>query len=119
MDMQAFAKGIPVKVLPPVVLKQAATADFRKRHPEYGTRYVEIDARIVVNFIRHKLTPYDAVMTKTRDKAVVGHKGYAMRTNMRKAILMAIARAYAHIPAIVHEARRQLEEAEKFDGRAQ
>jgi hypothetical protein len=60
--------------------------------------------RALVNFIRHKLTTYDAAMTATRK-----HRNWReLQEDLQEQTLLAIAQAYAHVPAIATEARDQL-----------
>jgi len=98
-----FAPQIPIKVLPPEKLVMAAAKEFRARK---GYELKTADARIVVNFIRHKLAAYDKLMTMTRANKA---NGYNMRAILRAAILIAIEQRYAHMPVLVAEARKQLQ----------
>jgi hypothetical protein len=98
---QKFAPQIPIKYLPPVQLEEAALKQFRKENPTEGIKHL---SAILVNFIRHQLSPYDKLMDTTR----INKNGYELRAILRYAVLMAIAQTYAHMPEIVAEARRQL-----------
>jgi hypothetical protein len=57
-----------------------------------------------VNYIRHKLTPYEKLMDATRNKP----NGFLLRDALRVAVLIAIGRAYAHMPQVAQEAMRQV-----------
>jgi hypothetical protein len=97
--------NIPVKMLNLVKLHTLARDSFAKE-VNRPANAVTLSEKIVVNFIRHKLTPYDAMMDKTR-----GDKdGFARRAAIRQDTLKAIAIAYGHIPYVVHETHRQLTE---------
>jgi len=99
-NAQDLAPHIPVKVLGMNTLQTAAYRDFKRLDGGAPAHIVGV----IVNFIRHKLTPYDKLMTATRK-----HKnGEQMREVLAAATLTAIAQAYAHQPEIVAEARRQL-----------
>lgn len=94
---------IPVKVLPLHQLRAKARQDFIEKSNQSisGT-----DIGIIVAFIRHTLTPYDKMMDETRSRK--SPEAFEQRNILRRAIHIAIAKAYAHQPAIVHEAERLL-----------
>jgi hypothetical protein len=99
---------IPVRVVDARNLFAATLNSFSKQigQPVNAT---QITSKIVVNFIRHKLTPYEAMMDATR---VDKKNGFAQRAALRRDALKSIAAAYSHIPAIANEALRQLRETE-------
>lgn len=92
--------NIPVKVMRPADLYVAARKNIEKRKGE-PTRGV-LDARIIVNFIRHRLTPYDDMMNKAPG---------AQKEVVRRAVLEAIKKAYFANPLVVKEVNRLMAEA--------
>lgn len=91
---------VDVRVIEGINLFTAAKKHAVKR---YGPG-VPLTGKIVVNFIRHQLTPYDAMMDATRQD----RDGYAKREMLQKATLTAIGKAYADVPQVVAEVKRQL-----------
>jgi hypothetical protein len=106
----AVAPSIAVKKLPIKRLSDLARDCLVKQHG-LPLHAVQIDARIIVNYIRHELTPYDGLMTKTREK--ISKASFEQRDIYRRAALFAIAGEYASEPLIVQECHRQLEAIEK------
>lgn len=95
---RAESIALPVEVLPPDVLRRRALADFKR---VTGTSARELTAAILVNFIRHKLTPYDAALKTLPAVDDVGYDVIGTR------VLDNISSAYRHMPVIAAEAQRQ------------
>lgn len=90
---------LPVRVLDMPTLLKRAQADHK--HRVAGGPETKLTAAVVVNYIRHKLTPYDDARANFRrdDEA---HRRIGVR------VLNAIADRYAHVPWLVAEVKRQI-----------
>jgi hypothetical protein len=92
-----LAQTIPVTRLPKEELRTRAKRECSS---------LSLTDRAVVNYIRHRLSPYDKLMSQSRED----RSGFEQRDIFRRAVLLAIAKTYADSSEIVEEAKRQFAE---------
>jgi len=105
-EVNDLSMDIPVRCLPMNKLEPAAIKHFKARNPRKTVGQNTIG--IVVNYIRHQLSPYDKLLDATR----LAKGNHDKRQVLMLATLKAISLRYAHEPRIRAECERQF--AKKF-----